>query len=486
MADRVATGKSGERDVFIYLVCRAVSAIVNVVAVALFTRQATPELYGQYLIGFSLCFIVYGLTVQWAVYAHFGTYSSETADRFAASLLVISGLAMGPALLVIAALEYNGVFLPDIAWGSAALLVCFTIYFAATEISRARLMPGLVVIATVARSVLSLVFGSISLMAFDTPAALLAAVGLGYVLGAMPVYFHFSRTIWGNGFVWPHRSDVVAMLRYGWPLAIAFGASAGALNIDRILLERYANAATVAPYGAVLDLMKQTFIVLAEAISSGYIAHARMHLLNGEKAEADYVLRRDFISQTYIVVFGTVSFILLGRLVFSVVLAPSYLPLALSVLPILLLGNGVMVMRSHYFGQSIYLGASSMVELVGAVVMALAATAAGILLVPRFGAHGAAMAFVIGQIASLILYVAATQKTTPMPIEWGRGGALIATGLLIVLIGWQVEDAFSYMPAMTLNFCIIAFASLFFAIRWNVFNFAVVARRILGVVRKVN
>lgn len=480
MADTSAKTQSGESDVLVYLLCRVAAAIFNIVAVALFTRLSDAHLYGEYLIGFSICFIVYSLTVQWAVFAHFGTYTQEAADRFAGSLLVISAVMTVPALGVIALLAVLGTLEIHIAWGSAFLAICFTAYFASTEIARARLRPSLVAVATILRSALSMVLGCIALYLFDSPTALLMAIGIGYALGAIPIFVFLARTSWAKGFVWPLKSDVFGMLRYGWPLIFAFGASAGALNIDRIVLEHYTNAAAVAPYGAVMDLMKQTFLVLAEAISAGYIAHARKHMLNKDEHEVGQVLRRSFVSQLFIVVFGTVSFIVLGRLVFGIILAPSYVNTALEIMPYLLIGNAILIMRAHYFGQIIYLGASSVLELIASVAMVAAAVIAAFALVPGMGPKGAAFAFAIGQTVALVILIAGAPKAARMPIEWVSAGLLLSAGFSLTIIGLELQVLIGHLWANTISILLIGIVSAFFAIRWNIFNIGEVAGKLVG------
>ena len=48
----------------IYLISRIASAVLNLVAIAVFTRLSSREVYGEYLIGFAYGFIAYGLTIQ--------------------------------------------------------------------------------------------------------------------------------------------------------------------------------------------------------------------------------------------------------------------------------------------------------------------------------------------------------------------------------------------------------------------------------------
>ncbi|KAB1088174.1 lipopolysaccharide biosynthesis protein [Neorhizobium galegae] len=459
-----------DRHASVYLASRATSAIINLVSVSIFTRMTSADVYGQYIIGFSICMMVYSLGVQWIVFAHFGRYDPREADRLAGALLLVSGIVMLPAVGAIYLFYLFGTLHADVAASSSLLVVCFTLYFVAVEISRAHLLVRLVAIATIARSVFSLLFGFIAVLEFETPGALLAGVGLGYALGSVPVFRHFSRTIWASGFVWPRSSDVRRMWRYGWPLAIAFGASAAAMNVDRLLLAGLYNTSTVAPYGTVLDLMKQTFLVLAEAISAGYISSAKNLHTEGKGSDARHTLKRAFITQCYIVIFGTVSFILLGDVVFAVLLAPSYLPVVTQIMPILLVANALLVMRSHYFGQVIYFSGTTNLELVASVAMLAVTGTLSYLLIPSYSAMGAAIAFTLGQAAALLICLIYASGNLRMPLDLPRGSLLLALGIALVAVGKGVQLVAGEPVASAINFVLIGIASAYIALRWNLFD----------------
>lgn len=462
----------------VYLTSRIASAVVNAAAVAVFTRIASQALYGQYLIGFAICFIVYSLGVQWATYSHFGNYARGRADRLAGSLVVLSALSVVPSVAVIAVLCWFGVLQADIAWASGILLACFTLFFAATEVGRTHLMVGVVTVSTLTRSFASLLFGALALLWFQSPAALLVGVGLGYALGAVPVLVRLGQTIWRAGFVWPAREDLTRMLAYGWPLIVAFGASAAAMNIDRILLERMSDVAAVAPYGAVLDFMKQTFLVVAEAISIGYVSYAKTLHIDGDKPGAITLLKRAFVTQCYLIVFGTVFFVLLGEPVFSVLLPASYRPVALQILPILLVANALLVLRSYHFGQVIYLGASSKLEFISSAAMLVVAAGASLLLIPGYGAVGAAIAFTLSQGAALLVYIAATPKALRLPIDWPPAMTLALTGVSLIVIGQALNANTVHGLAIGLNLVLLTLASAYFLIHWNLFDARIIVQRI--------
>ncbi len=466
-----------EMHASVYLTSRVASAVVNAAAVAVFTRISSQELYGQYLIGFAICFVIFSFGVQWATHAHFGRYNRREADRLAGALLVICATSSVLCLAAIGVFAYFRVLPTDIAIASGILLLCFTVFFTATEIGRTHLMVGAVTVATLTRSFGSLALGAAALTIFQTPAALLVGVGLGYAAGAAPVLVQLMRTIWSSGFVWPEKRDLAALLIYGWPLIFAFGASAAAMNIERILLERMADATVVAPYGAVLDFMKQTFLVVAEAISVGYVSYAKTLQTDGDADGATGLLKRAFVTQIYLIVFGTVFFTLFGGPLFSVLLPASYLPTALQVFPILLVANSLLVLRAYHFGQVIYLGASSKLEFTASAVMLLVTTGTSFLFIPVHGTVGAAIAFTLGQAAALLVYVVATPRQMRLPIEWGSAGVLTLTGMALIVVGFVVNAEVTPIVAVSLNLALLTLASAYFLVAWNLFEAKVVMRR---------
>ncbi|HWU19751.1 MAG TPA: polysaccharide biosynthesis protein, partial [Devosia sp.] len=77
-----------DRHASLYLTSRLAAAVLNLVSVAVFTRLAAPEVFGDYLIGFAAAFVVFGGLFQWLMHAHFGVFRPERAARLAGALLV--------------------------------------------------------------------------------------------------------------------------------------------------------------------------------------------------------------------------------------------------------------------------------------------------------------------------------------------------------------------------------------------------------------
>src|SRR5690606_15668196 len=135
--------------------------------------------------------------------------------------------ALGAALLL-GAVAIHAVA-PDAALGVGILTLGFVIHVGAVELGRARLLVAQVTAAGLLRGVLMLALGSGALLLAQSASLLLIAIGLGQALAAAPVLL----ALWRGGIARPECSDIVALLRYGWPLIGALAATALALNIDR-------------------------------------------------------------------------------------------------------------------------------------------------------------------------------------------------------------------------------------------------------------
>ncbi|MHA6689829.1 polysaccharide biosynthesis protein [Devosia sp. A449] len=454
----------------LYMVSRLGAAGLNLLSVAIFTRLATPAVYGVYLVGFATSFIVFATLCQWLLHAHFGVYAPARAARLAGALIVALGAvtALGSVLLLLALA--TGLVAPETALGIAVLSLGFIIHIGAVELGRARLLVAEVTASGLLRGVLILALGSLALLLAQSASLLLTAIGLGQALAAAPVL----RALWRDGIARPEPGDVMALLRYGWPLIVALAAAALALNLDRLVLERLAGAAAVGSYGAVSDVTRQSFVVLGEAIAAAYVSQAKA--LGADTAQRRAILRRAFLTLWTIVLLGMTGWLVLGPGLLGVLLDADYAAAAPAILPFIVLGTGALTLRAYYFGQVIYFAGSVRREVIANIAM-LALTAIGVaILVPAFGPTGAAAAFALAQLGGLLGFLIADRQTRLMPVDLARAGLalLVCAGTSIVglmllhLAGWWV----ALLPVLA--------ASLWLGWRWDLFG----ARQLLAIRRQ--
>jgi len=404
-----------ERHAAVYLGTRVFAALCNMLALVLFTRLAVPAVFGDYLLGFACAFVAYGIAVQWLLQAFFALSTPAGAARMASAALLAAGVAVTVAGAGLALAAVLGLLSGAMAAGCAALVLGLAAYFAMVEIGRTRLLAGAVGLAGVLRAGLTLAFGAPVLALTQSGAALLAAVAAAHVLAAVPVLLQLRATLWADGFVRPRREDIAGLVRYGWPLVLSLGGTALALNLDRMLIGLFHGSAPVAAYGATADFVRQSFVLVGEAVAAAYVSSAKASHSAGDTSGARCALRRALALLLAACLFGAVLFWLCGGMLFALLFAADYRSVAAEVLPVLLAGTICLVLRAYYFGQVIYFSRTAWADVASAGSMLAVTALAGLLLVPQWSAMGAALAFGLGQATGLTIFVLADPGGRVMP-----------------------------------------------------------------------
>src|SRR5882672_11194411 len=144
----------------LYLGARIFAAAANLAAVAIFTRLASSDVYGGYLLIFSWAFVIYGFLGQWLGAAFFAVYQRETAAAqigTLARLLAGSLIAAGVAILAVAT---AGLVPWPVAGGLFLVVVALSLFITVMEAGRTRLEAKLTSAILAIRAVLIVTFGS--------------------------------------------------------------------------------------------------------------------------------------------------------------------------------------------------------------------------------------------------------------------------------------------------------------------------------------
>ncbi len=285
-------------------------------------------------------------------------------------------------------------FEPSFLIAVFALVCGITLYEAAFEVARTLLSVRGAALSMILRAVLMVGFGGLSLWLGGGARGLAVAIALAHVLAAAPALLTFADL------QWPHWSRAAALhiLSYGWPLLLSFGVTAIGQSIDRLLLAHYLGAATLGPYGVVADMLRQSFMVLGEAISLSLVTVAKSHANNGDTAATEITLRRAFNACLATAMFGAAFFIVFGDALLRLVLQPEFVAPAHDLIPLFAIAFAFMTMRNFYFAQVIYFTHASYLDLMVALLFVVVSTVLSVVLVPAYGPHGAAVALMVASI----------------------------------------------------------------------------------------
>jgi O-antigen/teichoic acid export membrane protein len=412
----------------LYLSARAISAVGNLLAVAIFSRMAGPAEYGHYVFIFAWSLIVYGFGAQWMRFAYFGVYHLDRFGEYVASLARLLAVGIIAVALVLGALGVFGLFEPSFLAAVFALVCGMTVYEAAFEVARTLLNARGASLAMILRMVLMVGFGSASLYLGGGARGLAIAIALAHILAATPALATFSKVRWSHS----SRAASLHIVSYGWPLLLSFGVTAVGQSIDRLLLAHYLGMATLGPYGVVADVLRQSFTVLGEAIILSLVTVAKTQSNRGDAVGANQTLQKAFNACLAAATFGAAFFIVFGDAVLRVVLQPDFIAPMHDLIPIFAVAFAFTTMRNFYFAQVIYFTNASYLELVVSLLFLGVSTALSVWLVPVYGPHGAAVSLMVACIVACLAFMVLGRRWYRMPIDLTALGVMPSLAALFV------------------------------------------------------
>jgi O-antigen/teichoic acid export membrane protein len=223
------------------------------------------------------------------------------------------------------------------------------------------------------------------------------------------------------------------MLAYGLPLvpvAFAYGVIG---SVDRWTLQRVASLEEVAVYALAIKF----FAVVTMGVSAFQLAFMPFAFARAEDPESPRLYARVLGLYVAIATGGALACGLLAPLGIQWLATRDY---AAAARPALWLAFAA-VAQGAYYVAALGINLSLRNALLGWSVggAALVAAAANTLLVPRWGAEGAALATFAGYTASAVLTYAIAQRVHPLPYRGARLAALFACGVAVG--AWVVHRA---------------------------------------------
>lgn len=408
---------------------------VQLLLVPILTRALAPEAFGvaELVIGYSqtvILLLVMGMDGALARF-FYEQPDTEARIRMASSSLVFrivtgTGAALALALFaaplaehLISGAAYRKYFLIGAATLPFTLLVMF-----GNDILRVTFQPWKFVtlnfVQTVLVAGLSIWFvvvrgeGVVGVL-YGRLIGDAVAAALGLVLARHSIAPRFSRTI------------LRTMLRYGLPsvpAAFGFGLLAG---LDRYFMQRWRPLDEVAVYAVALKI----FAVVTMAASAFQLAYGPFAFARAKTEEAPRLYARVFMGYIAVGCLGALAVSAFTPEALAWLVPAEYAGAALPALWLAFaaVGLGAYTVASLGIGLSLRTPLLAWCSGSGAV----AGVVAHLLLTPRLGAPGAALATLVGYAVTAVVTYAIAQRVHPLPLRGGRALALCGLALALAV-----------------------------------------------------
>lgn len=469
-----------QKGMLVFLGSRIASASMNLLAVAIFTRLAGVESYGTYLLVFAWSFVINEILTSWMNAAFFAQQREAVFAQYLSTTMWMKLLALALVSAPMAAAAWYGLLSPGFAAALGLMVAGFAAHDFAVEATRVRLHAGLSAATTLLRALMVVILGTVALFLWDDPLALPLAVAVAYLCSAAPMVVAYRHHL-SEYF---RREIAIELFRYGWPLMLAGGTWAMAQNVDRLLMAHFHGSASMGPYGAIVDFLKQGFFVFGEVVVLSLVTVAKRAVSEGRQADATRALCEAMRSIMVITVFGSILVLRLQDIIIPIFLGPEFHATAKELLPLLLLASSILVFRTHYFGQIAYFLPSSVVQLYASVLQLAVTVAVSLALVPTYREYGAAVALVAGQFAACLVVALWRSPTYRLPIPFFDLLTIVAIGLAVWLMHLALEHLFGNGPLeVAADIMLVAVTAAVVLWFYDLFAARLVVRHVLAFTR---
>lgn len=466
-----------------YAVARWVPGLVNFLAIALYTRLLSSEDYGSYAMVVAWVALANALLFQWLRSGVRRFLIAYRQDREAFLRTVNRSFALlGGAVLsagVAVALAQPSSERRVLVIAGVLLLLALAWVEISLEVVLADLKSGRYGAAMLLRSLTSLAVGVGLAYAGFHAAGVLIGITAGYlVAGAWLAVLHRPS---GPARPAPLHLDR-ELLRYGLPLTMTFGLDFVVNSSDRLLLGNLAGTAAVGAYAASYDLAQQGMTALMMTINLGAFPMAVRALeLGGIEGARAQLLRHATVLFAVAVPAAAALALLSGNLA-HVVLGAEFRAGGALLIPIVAVAALLAGMKAYYFDLAFQLGRTTRQQIWSSGAAAISNVLLNLLLIPRYGAAGAAWATLAAFALGLVLSIGLGRTAFPIPIpvrDWW--GIVVGTGVMCAAL-LPLREARGF-PALALAAAVGGAIYATVLLGWNVGGARNVVRQLQRVAR---
>lgn len=410
------------RGVWGYLPANIVQGVVGLLTIVLFTRILSAEDFGRYALAFAATTLVHVGVFTWLEAAMARFWATETSE---------AGLAAHFASLYRTAFLVTAAFLPVLAIALWLLPVDppFKLALAAgligcpirclVKLGQERLRAAGEVSRSAGLDMGVAITGLVIGLGFALWGAGGASPLIGLALGplaALPFILPGELRQARTGVVTPARVRIYAA--YGYPIAASLALTTVLASTDRFLLAAFLDEAAVGAYHASYSIANRTLDVLFLWLGTAGQPALVMALERGGAIRLREAAREQASTFLLIGMPAAVGLALVARPLAEVLIGEELRVAAASVTPWIAASALLYGMTAYYFGQAFTLGKRTGLLLPAMAIPAVANIALNLVLIPRFGVVGAAMAtavsFGVGLIGTLLI----GRRVVPLPLPW--------------------------------------------------------------------
>ena len=412
------------RDSAIYIASRGLPGLVGFATAVLLTWLLPPEEYGIYGLGMAAVMLGNSLLFEWLGHGVARWYQAHDADlRFMSTILVLFAGTCVASMLLLAGITALGLLGDHVtlAWILLYGSWAYGWYELAGRVQICRFRPlgylvmslarsGLILVGTLLLAWLTRSGDAVLLVAFT---AMLAAGCIARIAAGISVQDGFDPAL------------TRSLVAYGAPILLTMAFSGLMTSVNPLLIGTLSSKEAVAGFTISFTLVQTTLLVIAYGIGSATWPFAVRAVDSGDPMVARAQLSRNFALLLGLVLPGGVGLALLAPGFARVLINPAYYDAVARMTPWLSACAVLMAVRSLYVDSAFQLGRRTSLLAQVTALGALVNVTLAVVLIPRWGGLGAAIAMTCASVTSLIHSSILANRAYPLPVPLRTTAAII-------------------------------------------------------------
>lgn len=432
------------RNSAIYLAARLAQSSIVFATVILYTRLLTPEEYGSYALVLSVVAMVNGLTGQWLYSATLRLTARATNESaFVSTVNITYGfiLAFVAFACVVVFFTLDDPTYRRLLLLGLALLCVNGIFDLNLNLLVARLQSTRFALLSIVRAASAALIGAVLAYVGWGEAGVLSGAIIG---AAVPGLSLLRRELRHLSFRLFDRAVFREILTYGLPLSIGLVLSSVTTNSDRLLLAAFSDVSAVGLYTAAIDIANRIILALMTSIGNAAFSQTTHELEYHGPDAAQQQSRDNFIFLIAIGLPAAIGLAVVASQLSALAVGVEFRDSVTAIIPLAAMAAFLNNLRSHYFDHAFQLGRQTggLVAVMG--VAAIAAVALNVLLIPAYGALGAAYAMLIVYALSLPICIGLGRRAFALPVPFRDAGKICLAAVVMGAVVYFMPDDGSF------------------------------------------
>ena len=391
----------------IYMLAKAVPALVAFLALSLYTHLLAPDEYGLYTLIFTAAIFTHNTVFNWICMGTMRFWSSKRySDEVFISSISMAYLKVFVVLLVpllISVFIYWDSEVKIWIFSGFILTLTLALFTIVQILLSAQIQPEKYALLTIFSAISTLSFGVLFAYLGFGALGIIAGLGIGFFAPSLLMSF----SIWKKARKKHYDKDLFKrLLVYGLPLASAALLEEFTKSADRFMLAAMLDKSQAGLYAVGYDISGNSVFMLMTAISLAAYP-VIISLLENEGRQAAY----EYFEKYTLLLLGiaipaVIGLIVIGSNLITLVIGVEYQATAILLLPWITVAMLLLGLQVFYFDFAFQLGDNTIGIVKIGIVIALTNLVLNYWLIPKMGIQGAAIAtissFAVGSLLSFI------------------------------------------------------------------------------------